>query len=345
MIEQTKTIDILAVDDDLGTRESLRMILKDKYDVCTASSVDEAVKNLENLKPNAIFLDIRMPKANGLDFLKHMQSVNPTIPIIIITAFPSSQTAITALRNGAFDYIVKPFEPSEIHRVAERALSHRAKLSERDRLVSNLRRAINKNFFSTTEALLLTIDAKDSYTAGHSKRVSQLFAFTAKELHMPQAKIEVLRYGAFLHDIGKIGVKDEILTKSGALTEEEFCEMRRHPDLSYRILEPINFLKKSLPMVRHHHEWYNGQGYPDGLQGDGIPHSAALLSVIDVYDALTTDRAYRKKTSHENALQIIREGIGTQFVPALTEKVITIIDKYLKTCSDGEVLASKGLSI
>lgn len=316
------------VDDDEGTRESLKMILKDKYHISTASNVDEAIKSLEQTKPDIIFLDIRMPKANGLDFLQWMQSGNFAVPIIIITAFPSSRTAITAFRNGAFDYIIKPFESSEIHKVAERALFHLVKMSEKDRLVHNLRRAIRKNFFSTTEALLLAIDAKDSYTAGHSKRVSRLFAFVAAELGMPQPKIEVLRYGAFLHDIGKIGVSDVILSKLGNLTEEEFRLMKRHPEIGYNILEPIKFLKKNLPMVRHHHEWYNGKGYPDGLKGDEIPCEAAILSVIDAYDALTNDRPYRKKISHQEALETITKGIGTQFGLAVTENVITIIDEY-----------------
>lgn len=338
MTQKTKSARVLVVDDEMAVRESLRMVLKDKYDVSTASNIDEAVKSLEKTKVDIIFLDIRMPKTNGLNFLQRMQSTDSAIPIVMITAFPSSQTAIAAFRNGAFDYIIKPFEPPEILTVTERALSHRIKLSENDRLVYNLRRAVRTNFFSTTEALLLAIDAKDSYTAGHSKSVSQLFAFVAKELDMHQSEIEVFRYGAFLHDIGKIGVNDKILTKPGPLTEEELCSMRRHPEISYNILEPINFLKKSLPAVRYHHEWYNGTGYPDGLRGDEIPHEAAILSVIDAYDAMTTDRPYRKKSSHQKALKIIRERIGTQFVPTSTEKVIDAIDKYYKIGDGGEQL-------
>ncbi|GAB61538.1 MAG: two-component system response regulator [Candidatus Jettenia sp.] len=336
MEQKTKSANILVIDDDLGVRESLKMTLKDRYSVFTLSSVNEALNNLKSIKPEMIFLDIRMPKSNGLDFLKQMQSINSTIPIVMITAYPSSQTAITALRNGAFDYIIKPFNLSEIHAAVDKALNYRNELSKKDMLVYNLKMAVHKNFFSTAHALLLAIDAKDSYTATHSKNVSWLFSLVADELGMSKSKIEVLRYGAFLHDIGKIGVSDTVLMKPNYLTADEFLLMKRHPEIGYNILEPINFLKESLPIVRHHHEWYNGQGYPDGLKETEIPYEAAIFSIIDVYDALTSDRHYRKKFSHEKALEIITEGINTQFVPNLTEEVLTIIDKYYEISNENK---------
>ena len=327
MVQRIKSASILVVDDDLGVRESLKMILMDKYYVFTASHVDEAINRLKIIEPEMIFLDIKMPKISGMDFLREMHLKNSIIPIIMITAFPSSQTAITAFRSGAFDYIIKPFDPSEIYTVVERALQHRVESMEKDKLVYNLRSSVHKNFFSTTESLLLAIDAKDSYTADHSKRVSLLFGLIAKELGMSEAQIVKLRHGAFLHDIGKIGVRDDILTKTGNLTEEAFFLMKRHPEIGYNILEPINFLKESLPIVRNHHEWYNGKGYPDGLKGVEIPQEVAILSIIDAYDALTTDRHYHEKYSNETAFKIITEGIGTQFTPILTEKVLSIIKK------------------
>ncbi|HHT9112242.1 MAG: response regulator [Planctomycetes bacterium] len=327
MVQRIKSASILVVDDDLGVRESLKMILMDKYYVSTASNIDEAIDSLKIIEPELIFLDIKISKENGLDFLKQIHSDKSNIPVVMITAFPSSQTAITAFRSGAFDYIIKPFEPSEIYTTVERALQHRIESYEKDKLVYNLRSAVHKNFFSTTESLLLAIDAKDSYTAGHSKRVSLLFGLIMKELGMNEAQIAKLRYGAFLHDIGKIGVRDDILTKTDDLTEEEFFLMKQHPEIGYNILEPINFLKEALPIVRYHHEWYNGKGYPHGLVGEAIPQEVAIFSVIDAYDALTTDRYYRKKYSNQEAFKIITEGIGTQFMPILAEKVLSIIKK------------------
>ena len=335
MVQRIKSASILVVDDDLGVRESLKMILMDKYYVSTASNIEEAINSLKVIEPELIFLDIKISKENGLDFLKQIHSDKSNIPVVMITAFPSSQTAITAFRSGAFDYIIKPFEPSEIHTTVERALQHRIESYEKDKLMYNLRVAVHKNFFSTTESLLLAIDAKDSYTAGHSKRVSLLFGLIMKELGMSEALIVKLRYGAFLHDIGKIGVRDDILTKTGCLSEEELFLMKQHPEMGYYILEPINFLKESLPIVRSHHEWYNGKGYPDGLKGAEIPHEVSVFSVIDAYDALTTDRHYRKKYFNETAFKIITEGIGTQFMPALTEKVLSIIKKCCETWHPG----------
>jgi len=335
MKQHIKLGNILVIDDDLGVRESLKMILKERYDINTASNPIEAIDILKDGAPNIIFLDIKMPKMNGLDFLKQMQSVNLRTPIIMITAFPSSQTAITAFRSGAFDYIIKPFDPSEIFEAAERALHHHIELSEKDALVYNLRKTINQNFSSATESLLLVIDAKDSYTADHSKRVSRLFGLVAEEIGLDKDRIEKLRYGTFFHDIGKIGVNDAILEKQGSLTEEEFLIMKRHPKIGYNVLEPIKLLKEGLPIVRHHHEWYNGEGYPDGLKGTEIPQEVAIFSVIDVYDALTSDRHYRKKHSNETAFKIITEGIGTQFTPILTEKVLQIIEKCYETWHQG----------
>src|SRR3989339_2222991 len=285
MVKRIKSASILVVDDDLGVRESLKMILMDKYYVSTASNIDEAIDSLKIIEPEMIFLDIKMPKISGMDFLRQMHSKKSTIPIIMITAFPSSQTAITAFRSGAFDYIIKPFDPSEIFEAAERALHHHIELSEKDALVYNLRKTINQNFSSATESLLLVIDAKDSYTADHSKRVSRLFGLVAEEIGLDKDRVEKLRYGTFFHDIGKIGVNDAILEKQGSLTEEEFLIMKRHPKIGYNVLEPIKLLKEGLPIVRHHHEWYNGEGYPDGLKGTEIPQEVAIFSVIDVYDA------------------------------------------------------------
>ena len=335
MKQHIKLGNILVIDDDLGVRESLKMILKERYDINTASNPIEAIDILKDGAPNIIFLDIKMPKMNGLDFLKQMQSVNLRTPIIMITAFPSSQTAITAFRSGAFDYIIKPFDPSEIFEAAERALHHHIELSEKDALVYNLRKTINQNFSSATESLLLVIDAKDSYTADHSKRVSRLFGLVAEEIGLDKDRVEKLRYGTFFHDIGKIGVNDAILEKQGSLTEEEFLIMKRHPKIGYNVLEPIKLLKEGLPIVRHHHEWYNGEGYPDGLKGTEIPQEVAIFSVIDVYDALTSDRHYRKKHSNETAFEIITKRIGTQFTPILTEKVLQIIEKCYETWHQG----------
>jgi len=328
MIQTVKSANILIIDDELGIRESLRIILTNPHAVYTASTPKEATKYLEEEHIDIVFLDIKMPRVNGLNLLKEFKLLYPHLPVIIITAYPSSQTAITALRDGAFDYIIKPFHYSEIHSVVKRALEYYETHKGKNHIIFTLRREVKQNFFSTTEALLLAIDAKDSYTAGHSKRVSSLIAFIAKKLGFKKSKIDALRYGALLHDIGKIGISDKILTKPGQLSEEEFSDIKKHPETGFKILEPIDFLKESLPNVRYHHEWFNGSGYPKGLKGSEIPDEAAILSIVDMYDGLVTDRPYRKKYSPEQAREIILQRKNTQFPPALTDKIIPFIANY-----------------
>lgn len=340
MEPEIKSASILVVDDDIGPRESLRMVLKDNYNVFTAADVYEADEKLRTIRPDVIFLDIMMPNTNGLDFLKQIQSLGPPIPIVMITAFPSLQSSIIAFKSGAFDYIIKPFESSQIHAVAKRALSHRYKLLSKERLednlVYNLRKTDDENFCLAIENLLLATDAKDSFTLGHSKRVAQLFTFVARELDVKVPSIDCLRHGVFPHDVGNIGVSSQLLMKPGPLTKEEFCAIRLHPEISYSILEPIPFLKKILPGVRHHHERYDGKGYPDGLKGDEIPYEAALLAVIDTYDSLVMERPYRKRYSHQEALEIIKHETGKRFVPGLTEKVINAIDIHYRLFKKSE---------
>jgi len=328
MAEKNDPASILVIDDELGIRESLRMILLDKYNVYLATTLIDASVYLKKYKIDVVFLDIKMPNANGLEFLENIKDINPKINVVIITAFPSSQTAISALRTGAFDYIVKPFECSEILATVERALNQTADTYGNDSMIYALRKAVKRNFLSTTEALLLAIDAKDSYTAGHSKRVSCLMATISEKLGINTYRVETLRYAAFLHDIGKIALNNSLLTKSGRLTEEEFRRMKQHPDIGYKILEPVHFLRECLQIIRYHHEWYNGEGYPEGLKGEEIPQEASILSVADAYDALTTDRLHCTRVTHKKALEIISERIGLQFAPKLTEKILNVIDDY-----------------
>ncbi|WKZ22139.1 MAG: response regulator [Candidatus Brocadiaceae baterium WH-1] len=283
MNQQNQPPNIMVIDDDYGVRESLKMTLKDKYLVFATANPDEAINYLKDLNPAMIFLDIKMPKINGLDFLKDLKNTNAAIPVVMITAYPSTQSAITALRQGAFDYLMKPFLLPDIHAVVERALNYRKESSKTESLIHDLRKNIQKNFFSITQTLLLTIDAKDSYTAAHSKESAALFALVAKELGMSESQVKILEQGALLHDIGKIGICDTVLMKPGTFSDEEFNLIKRHPEIGYKILEPVNFLKEALSIVHHHHEWYNGEGYPDGLKGTEIPFETAIFSIIDNY--------------------------------------------------------------
>lgn len=172
---------------------------------------------------------------------------------------------------------------------------------------------------------LFTTYVEDPFTAIHLQRVAKMCGDITRKLGMDEQQTEILQRGALLHDIGKAGIQKSILIKPDVLTQEEFVSIKDHPEIGYKLLEPIEFLQESLPIVRHHHEWYNGSGYPDGLKGDEIPFGAAFVAVIDVYDALTNDRPYRKKHGHDIAIRTIEKGIGTQFTPHLTEMILSAI--------------------
>jgi HD-GYP domain-containing protein (c-di-GMP phosphodiesterase class II) len=189
---------------------------------------------------------------------------------------------------------------------------------------SQLVQRLETNYFSTVEALAAAIEAKDPYTKGHSKRVTQFAIFLAERFGVSDTEIRNLRYGAMLHDIGKIGVSGKILNKKGRLTTEEFEIIKRHPGIGENIIGRVDFLQGARPIVRSHHERFDGSGYPDGLEEEGIPFLARIAAVVDFFDALTSDRPYRKAYSIEQTVHIIREGIGREFDPMVAKEFLEI---------------------
>lgn len=189
---------------------------------------------------------------------------------------------------------------------------------------SQLVQRIEKNYFSTIEALTAAIEAKDPYTRGHSKRVTQFAIALAERFGVPESDVRNLQYGATLHDIGKIGISGKILNKRGRLTRDEQSVIRKHPVIGERIIERVDFLQGARPIVRGHHERFDGMGYPDGLRDEEIPFLARIAAVVDFYDALTSDRPYRKAYSAEQALLMIREGIGREFDPIVAKEFLEV---------------------
>lgn len=315
---------VVIVDDELGTRESLRMILKGNYRVFCYEDPDQA---LENLPPEVdiIFSDIKMMKKDGIQFLKEVKLSRPDIEVIMITAYPGFQTTLEALRYGAFDYIVKPFDKDHILEVTKRALKKRKSLLTNERLLKDLRVSLEKNYEATTRALISAVDAKDSYTARHCQRVAQALGWILEKLGISKEKQKIYGKVAELHDIGKIGISEHILNKPSSLTPTEFEEIKQHPLVGYRILEPVSFLKKGLKLLLHHHESYDGSGYPQKLKGEKIPYEARILAILDAYDAMTTDRCYRKKMNHTQALTELQKGAAKKFDPWLLKEIIPLL--------------------
>jgi len=320
---------ILIVDDERGIRESLRMILKDKYEVIAFESPEEVLKD-SLPKVDVIFSDIKMLNMNGIDFLKEIKSLKPEVEVIMITAYPSFSTTLEALRCGAFDYIVKPFNKDDILQVAERALQKRIKLIENKRMMRDLTLSLQENYQATVDTLISAIDAKDAFTAQHSRRVSYLFGKVIREMNSDKSRINLLTHIAGLHDIGKIGISEYILRKPSSLTAEEYEQIKQHPFIGYQILKPMKFLKEGLDMVLYHHEKFNGKGYPAGLKEEEIPYEVRIFSIVDVYDALVTDRCYRKKISQQKAFHELESCAGEDFDPHLVPIVIPILSEIDK---------------
>jgi len=473
----------LIVDDDPVIRDILSSMVQSVSDFTTEVAVDgvEGLEKLEDGGFDIVFTDIKMPRMGGLEFIRALRNQHPEIPIVVISAYAYLETAVSAMREGAFDFITKPFKLHEIkfiiHRLQneldilqkiggkngnrelvrslhteiydklkeislmhtvfseldeitdnrelfERCVSLAVKLLKvkeasfgileqnslniihaagttekrvelkpkivemlkRDRkplvmdvgqlnpvtltpLVAQmlmlplilkdevfgvltlgrksdgynfndeeieLARTFSKklslkiennalydifynNLLNTLKSLVLTIEARDSYTKHHSERVTKISVEIAEMINCPSEEIDAIKFGGYLHDIGKIGVRDTVLLKPSRLTDEEFREIRMHPVIGDNIIKPLGSFPNERLIVRHHHERFDGTGYPDGLGGEDIPRVARILSIADTYDSMTTTRPYRKALSHETAIEEIRRCAGTQFDPSLVE--------------------------
>jgi len=315
---------ILVVDDE----ELLRSIVRKRleiagYSVEEASNGDEALAMLESGGPYDVLLtDLRMPVMDGITLLGEWGKRSPGTAGIVMSANAEIKTAVTALKTGACDYITKPINFDVLLITIENALRKKdleRQLNDyRTNLEAKVKKqtdVINSNYVRFIDSLIRTLEAKDFYTRDHSKRVTRYSVAIAEELGMKGQELEDLRRASVLHDLGKIGVKEAILNKPGKLTEEEFAEIVRHPEKAVEILEPIDFYKPLFPAIRHHHERFDGKGYPSHLAGKNIPLASRIMTIADTFDAMTSTRAYRKALPVADAIAEIRRCSGTQFDP------------------------------
>lgn len=470
---------ILVVDDEVPICEILAQFLNKKgYEVFTAASGEEALDILSASPVDLVVTDIKMPGISGVDLLKYIKENQQSVPVLITTGFPTLDTAIEALKLGAYDYLTKPFHLEEIGEKVKRAMinkqleeenllfsklvslhevtkilastleiselntkfldysirmakadcgallfsdassklviseaagqSHEksywmgqpfvaaskwvvrqqeplvleskmeslpvglvpipsdlqsfisfplktpsrnigvlnlARVAGRDSFsnldleiinvlasqasisIENVRlyQNIRDNYLKTIRAFALAVEAKDEYTHGHSENVMKYTVVLAKTLGLAEAELELVKYAGLLHDIGKIGISESILNKAGRLTPEEFEEIKKHPELGVRIISDVPFLKALVPLVLHHHEYYCGGGYPTGIAGEQIPFGARILSVSDAYEAMTSDRPYRKSLPQEVAFSILEKEKGRQFDPRIVDSFLEIM--------------------
>ncbi len=305
---------ILVVDDDAALRKGLEGYLISRgYRVVTAEDGPIALALLATTPCDLVFCDIMMPGMSGIQAVTRISEIYPHLPVVMLTALTDAEVTREALRQGAVDFVAKPFSYRDIPLVIERNL-------ERQRLnQARLEEQREATLFSIIDILSATIQVRERVTAEHSQRMADLSLCIAEGLTLDPHECFLLRLAAPMHDIGKIGISDQILLKAAQLNPEEWKEMKRHPEIGAAILRQIPELAKVATIIRHHHERVDGQGYPDGLAGDAIPLLSRILTIADAFDAMTSDRPYRKRMPVEQALTELARQAGSQFDPLLVE--------------------------
>jgi putative nucleotidyltransferase with HDIG domain len=325
---------ILIVDDEEAIREVVSALLKAQDYRCTVCSNGRmALESFRNNSFDLVLSDIVMPEMDGLKLLAELRLADPDVPVIMVTAMHDISIALEAIRAGAYDYILKPFEKDQLYLSVRRALEHRQVVLENQTYQSDLEHLVaertqqlsialqdlEESYDDTLEALGGALDAKDAETEGHSQRVTAFTIAIAKAMDVDRSLLRHIARGAFLHDIGKMGIPDQILRKPGPLTAEEREIMRKHCEIGYAVLERIPFLKEAAEIVLAHQESYDGSGYPRGLKGAQIPLGARIFAVADTLDAMISDRPYRKAVPISAARAEIQLYSGRQFDPHVVE--------------------------
>jgi putative two-component system response regulator len=305
---------VLVVDDSVANRELIEACLAGiDCEVSLAGDGPSALRISEAARPDLVLLDVQMPGMNGYEVCQRIKA-NPAtrlVPVVMITALDQTSDRVKALEWGADDFMTKPVQRIELVARVKSALRLKS-------LYSTLDSAEQVIF-----ALAAAVEAKDALTERHTQRVAEIARRLGRSLGLPQASIDALYRGGIIHDIGKIGVSESILLKRGPLDVHERSRMQAHPIIGETIVAPLQSGSSLLPIIRHHHERFDGHGYPDGLCGDEIPLLARIVSVCDAYDALVNDRPYRTGLARNEAIDILRQGAGTQWDPALVELVIS----------------------
>ena len=276
-------------------------------------------------------VDIKIPHIGGLEVLHYIKKSKPETMTVIMTGHASLETAVEALREGAYDYLVKPFNVEKLLSVLKRGIREQKLTRENARLNDELKHT----YMEVMVSLATAIDAKNHQTQHHSQQVTKYTLIISEKLNLPQEEREAIGRAASLHDIGKIGIPDPILTKPGSLNNEEWAQIEQHPDRGAAILSPLEFLSEVVPMIRHHHEKYKGSGYPDRLKGEDISLGARIISVADAFEAMISERPYRRALSQEEALKEIEAGLGDQFDPQIGKLFISAIKNNGKIPDEG----------
>lgn len=357
METKANTPNILIVDDEIGPRESLRMILKPYYNVFSVESGYSAIQMIQQIEFDVATLDLKMPGISGIDTLKELRRIDEDVMLIIITGYGTLQSAIEAIRYAVFDYIPKPFNVPEIISMIDKAIQRRRlNLKIKDFLKNyfhqvphkesvidsniSLRNGIkgvndpkwgdvglsdSQNCLEFAKVLAYTLEEKDPYTSGHSERVCYYSDFIAKQLSLSPKDRNEIQIASYLHDIGKVGISNRFINKKGSLTSTDWAVIKQHTKKSIDLLTPLKLSPNIISFIQHHHEHFDGTGYPDGLAGEQIPLGARIIAISDSYDSMTSERPYRKPLSNGEAKNELLKYAGKQFDPNLIAIFLDIL--------------------
>jgi putative nucleotidyltransferase with HDIG domain len=350
---------VLFVDDEVNILRAVQRLLRhEPCRVLTASRGSEALSLLASEAAQVVVSDQRMPEMNGVELLSVIRERHPDAVRMMLTGYTEMNVAVEAINHGEiYRLITKPWNDEELKATLRQAFDHydlkseirrlnqvtreqnlklqdmnrtlEAKVRDRTKQLADKNQELRIGYVQTIRALAEAVDAKDSYTRGHSERVGVYASKLGRELGLPREVIERIYISGLLHDVGKIGIPDRIITKPDRLTTEEYEEIKRHPEIGARILQPVAFLADVVPCVRHHHEWYDGSsgGYPSRLIGDQIPLPSRIILVSDTLEAMTSDRPYRKGMGLERVLEELRRFSGTQFDPQCVEAMLRLLER------------------
>jgi putative nucleotidyltransferase with HDIG domain len=359
MIRTPTDHSVLFVDDEVNILKAIQRLLRHgSWNVLTASRPREALEIIEREPVQVVVSDQRMPEMSGVDFLAQVRERHPDLVRMMLTGYTEMTIAVEAINRGEiYRLITKPWNDDELKATLRQAFDHydlkreikrlnqvtreqnfklqdmnrnlEAKVRERTKQLAEKHRELRTGYVQTIRALAEAVDAKDAYTRGHSERVGVYASRIARELDLKKEMIERVYIAGLLHDVGKIGVPDHIITKPDRLTPEEYREIQKHPEIGARILEPVEFLRNVVPCVRHHHEWYDGcdAGYPDRLRGDQIPLPSRVILVADTVEAMTSDRPYRKALPIETVVNELNKYAGSQFDPKVVQAFLRLLEE------------------
>lgn len=339
---------IMVVDDEEMIRDLLHSALLQESYIChLASNVDEAFTILGTQRIDLVISDIMMPGRSGVDLLRDLKKVDPEIAVLMITGLSDMNTALECIHLGADDYLTKPFGINRVMLTVRNLIEKRCLAIEKKNYqvslefkvmeqTDQLRRTMNEvndAYNNTLTALVKALDAREKEVGSHSERVMNFSALMADKLGIRGVELEQLAKGALLHDIGKIGISDNILLKPDPLDDNEWVDMRKHPQIGYAILSEIAFLKGPAEFILTHHERYDGSGYPKQLKGEQIPVGSRIFALVDTLDAMTSDRPYRRALPFEAVIREVTNFRGTQFEPELADLFLSITRSQWEECA------------